>query len=111
MPKAVMVVWSNPAEGADEGAYNSWYNSVHAPDVLKIPGFLSCTRYKLADAQFGPVDTPGSYVAIYEVEMDDLADVPKRLGDAFAAGELPMSDLLAPGPMIIAEEVSPRTTS
>jgi hypothetical protein len=96
MPKAVMIVWSNPGEGADEGEYNSWYDSVHAKDVLKIPGFLSCTRFKLSEAQFGPIDAPGNYLAVYEV---------------FAAGELPMSDVLAPGPMLIAEEVAPRRTA
>ena len=111
MPKAVMIVWSNPGEGADEGEYNSWYDSVHAKDVLKIPGFLSCTRFKLSEAQFGPIDAPGNYLAVYEVDMEDLSDVPKRLGEAFAAGELPMSDVLAPGPMLIAEEVAPRRTA
>jgi len=111
MPKAVMIVWSNPGEGADEGEYNSWYDSVHAKDVLKIPGFLSCTRFKLSEAQFGTIDAPGNYLAVYEVDMEDLSDVPKRLGEAFAAGELPMSDVLAPGPMLIAEEVAPRRTA
>jgi hypothetical protein len=112
MPKATMVVWTNPAEGADEAEFNRWYDEVHVRDVLKLDGFLSCTRYKVADAQFGPADTPGRYVAHYEVEVDDLAQIPKVMGEAFMAGELPMrEDLLVPGPILIAEQVSPTQTA
>lgn len=111
MPKAVMIVWSDPSEGADEGEYNRWYDEVHVVDVLRIPGFVGCTRYRLADAQFGPVDTPGRYVALYEVDVDDLSAVPQRMGEAFAAGELPMSDVIAPGPIVVAEQVMERRSA
>ena len=107
MPKATMVVWSNPTEGADEDEYNRWYDEVHARDVLKLEGFTSCRRFRLADTQFGPVETPGRYVAVYEAEVDDVATIPSRFADAFVAGELPMrEDLLTPGPIVLLEEVS-----
>lgn len=107
MPKATLLVWSNPTDGADEADYNQWYDDVHARDVLKLEGFTACRRLKVADAQFGPVETPGRYVALYEVEVDDLASVPSLMADAFVAGELPMrEDLLAPGPIVLLEAVS-----
>ena len=107
MPKATMVVWSNPTEGADEDEYNRWYDEVHAKDVLKLQGFTSCRRFRLADAQFGPVETPGRYLAVYEADVDDVASIPSLFADAFVAGELPMrDDLLAPGPIVLLEEVS-----
>ena len=107
MAKATMAVWSNPTEGADEAEYNQWYDEVHAKDVLKLEGFTSCRRFRLADAQFGPVDTPGRYLAIYEADVDDVAKIPELFANAFVAGELPMrEDLLTPGPIVLLEEVS-----
>lgn len=111
MPKALMAVWSDPSDPAKEAEYNAWYASTHIPDVLKIPGFVACTRYKVAEAQFGPVETPGSYVALYELDVADLATVPEAMGKAFAAGELPMSDTIAPGPIVLLEEAAPRQTN
>lgn len=103
-----MVVWSDPSDPAKEAEYNTWYEQVHVQDVLKVPGFVGCTRYKVADAQFGPVETPGSYVALYEIDVDDLTTIPAAMGAAFAAGELPMSDTITPGPITIIEQVSSR---
>ena len=107
MPKATMLVWSNPTEGADEAEYNQWYDDVHARDVLKLEGFTTCRRFRLADAQFGPPETPGRYLALYEAEVDDLAKIPELFANAFVAGELPMrEDLLTPGPIVLLEPVS-----
>lgn len=110
MPKALMAVWADASDPSREDEMNSWYTSTHVPDVLNIPGFVAATRYKVSGTQFGPVDTPGSYVAFYEVEVDDLATVPAALGQAFADGKLPMSDSLAPGPIVLLEPVSERIT-
>ena len=110
MPKAIMVVWSDPSDPAREDEYNKWYDSTHGPDVLQVPGFVACTRYKVSDAQFGPVDTPGSYVAYYEVETDDLTSIPAAMGEAVAAGKIPMSDVITPGPIVLLEQVSERLT-
>jgi hypothetical protein len=110
MPKAIMAVWSDPSDPSREDEYNQWYDSTHVPDVLKVPGFVAATRYKVADTQFGPVDTPGRYIALYEVEVDDLAEIPAGMMNAFAANELPMSDAIAPGPITILEQVSDRLT-
>jgi hypothetical protein len=106
MPKALMAVWSDPSDPAREAEYNAWYDSTHIPDVLKIEGFTGCRRFKVAATQFGEVPTPGSYVALYELDVDDLASVPAAMGAAFAAGELPMSESIAPGPIVLLEHVS-----
>jgi hypothetical protein len=108
MPKAIMAVWSDPSDPSREDEYNQWYDSTHVPDVLKVPGFKSATRYKVADVQFGEVDAPGRYIALYEVEVDDLNDIPQGMMNAFAADELPMSDSITPGPITIFEQVSDR---
>jgi hypothetical protein len=110
MPKAIMLVWSNPSEPSREDEYNKWYDSEHIPDVLKIPAFTGATRYKVSEAQFGPVNTPAQYIAIYEVDTDDLTAIPQIMADAFASGELPVSDVLVPSDLLIFEQASEHIT-
>jgi hypothetical protein len=62
--KGIMVVQSAPADPSREDEYNEWYSTIHIPEILSIPGFVSARRYKSAD---------GSYLAIYE--LDDLGAV------------------------------------
>ena len=110
MPKAMMLVWSNPSDPARDDEFNKWYNSTHAPDMLKLAPFKSVKRYRMSGTQLAPVETPGQYVAIYEIETDDLGAIPQVLGEAFAAGELPMDDVLVPGDLIIFEPASDEIT-
>jgi hypothetical protein len=107
MAKAVMVVWSSPVSPEREAEFNEWYDTVHARDVLdNVEGVSACTRYKVAQAQFGEQELPGSYVAYYDVDTDDLSQIPVRFGEAFVAGKLPMSDVIVPGPIVLLDEVS-----
>lgn len=72
MAKHVLVVLSNAVEGAD-AKFNDWYTNTHIGDVLKVPGFVAAQRFKLSGTQLGDGETPYSYLALYEVEADDLA--------------------------------------
>ena len=42
--------------------FNKWYNEVHIPMLLEVPGLLGVTRYKLA----GKVAGQAKYLAVYE---------------------------------------------
>jgi hypothetical protein len=46
---------------AHEDAFNHWYETVHIPDLLGCPGWLSARRYVAMDG--GP-----KYVAVYEID-------------------------------------------
>lgn len=74
MANNIFVVFTNPVEG-DEDAYNDWYTNTHLPDVLKIPGVKSAARYKLADIQMVDQDCKFRYLAIYDLDTDDLTSV------------------------------------
>lgn len=80
MPKYIFTVLTNPAEGRD-AEFNDWYDKVHIPDVLKVPGFVAAQRFKLAkdDSARG---AKHQYLAIYEIETDDLAAVKAALQEA-----------------------------
>ncbi|HLZ67924.1 MAG TPA: hypothetical protein VKQ29_16995 [Aliidongia sp.] len=77
------MVLSDPVAGQD-AAYNDWYDNRHLADVLKVDGFVSAQRFRLSH-QTPPAGIPASgYLAIYEIETDDvdatLAALMARLG-------------------------------
>jgi hypothetical protein len=103
MPKGVFIVQSNPADPSRDAEYNEWYDNVHLADVKKVPGIVGARRFKTL--------TPGaahSYVAIYEVDADDVQGVMDAIGKASANGALPLSDALQLNPppgMTLCEEI------
>ena len=91
MARHMLVVLSNSVEGADE-EFNRWYSEQHLADILRIPGYMSAERYRLSAVQF--MDThPYEYLALYQVETDDLAMTANTL-ETRPADELPVSDAI-----------------
>ncbi len=104
MAKGVLVVHTAPAQGRDS-EYNDWYDDVHLVDVLKLAGFTSARRFRALDGGGHP------YLAIYEVEADDLKAAQASLGAGVASGDIRMSDVLAmdPAPQLgLYEEIAER---
>ena len=56
---------TRPLEGRVE-EYHNWYNSVHVPDMLSIPGFKTCERYRVLG-----IEGADNYIAAYVVDCDD----------------------------------------
>lgn len=78
MPKAMMMVFSKAASPEVEEQYNQWYSEKHLPDLTRVPGLISATRYKL-DKSVQPMPGIGGdhrdYLAVYEIEGDSPADL------------------------------------
>jgi hypothetical protein len=92
MAKGIMLVESRPSSPDREQEYNTWYDEVHIPELLQLDGIVGARRLR-------PVDGQGPYVAIYELEGDDLQAI---LDNMIAnAGRLHLSDalLLDPAPV------------
>lgn len=89
MAKGIMLVESVPSSPDREDEYNTWYDEVHIPQLLELDGIVAARRLR-------PVDGNGPYVAIYELEGDDLQAI---LDNMIAnAGRLHMSDALQLNP-------------
>ena len=87
-----MVVRSKPSDPEREDEYNDWYSTTHLADVLAVPGFVSARRYRVRG---GEGDGPAhSYLAIYEIEADDMGAPPAELRARSASGRITMSDAL-----------------
>jgi hypothetical protein len=92
--KYTFVVLTNPTAGKEE-EFNRWYNEQHIPDVLQAKGFVAAQRFRLADTQTNPNgDKSYRYLALYEIETDDLAASLKDLDALRLSGEMIMSDAI-----------------
>jgi hypothetical protein len=87
----IQIVFSNPFEGKDD-EFNEWYDNVHLPQVLAMPGVISAQRYDLRPLAREDWVGPGfRYMAIYEIDGDP-DEVLAATSKAVHAGEIVMSD-------------------
>jgi hypothetical protein len=91
MGKYVMVVQSRAKPGQDD-AYNEWYDSTHFHDICAIPGVISGRRFEAVGPGIGAPGLP--YLAIFEIETDDPAQVMAEMGKRAADGTMKSSDAL-----------------
>jgi hypothetical protein len=69
MEKWLLTVEANCRDPSREEEFNDWYNNVHLPDILESPGFVRAIRYENTN----PAEGQGKFIAMYEIETDDLA--------------------------------------
>lgn len=81
MAKGILYVESRPNSPAEAAEYHKWYEETHIPEVVAVDGFVSARRFQsLGD------DDP--FVAIYEIEADDIEAVQARLTEAGKTGKM-----------------------
>ena len=83
MPRYKMVVLSRPVEGR-EAEFNEWYQHVHLGEVVAFSGFKSAQRFRRVRSLTGPGNYP--YLAIYEIETDDIDAVLNEFESRSRAG-------------------------
>lgn len=86
------IIMSNAVEGRED-EYNAWYDDVHLDDVLKMPGFVTARRYEDADP-FPQTPVKYKYMAVYEIESDDISATLGGLFTAATSGQMPISDAM-----------------
>ena len=87
MARFSFVVYSNPVEGREQ-EYNDWYSNQHLKDLLAIPGVISARRFKLSATQIHEAAQPYQYLAIYDIEADDVQSFIKELMLRTASGAI-----------------------
>lgn len=85
MARGVYVVRSRPVSAERDGELNDWYDRTHIPELLAVPGFVSARRFRRVGGDGG--DGGAEYLAIYEIEADDLSAPVAELRRRSAAGE------------------------
>ena len=89
------LVFNAPAAGQEE-AYNRWYDTQHAPDVVSIPGFVSAQRFVYNEGvQLREVALKKpKYLVFYKIVTSDLPAVIAEVKRRLQTGETRVSDAL-----------------
>jgi hypothetical protein len=87
MPRYAYVIFSSAVQG-QEAEYNRWYSGQHVGDVLRVPGVLAGQRFKLAQPDAG---APGPYLAVYEIESDDVQQTLAQIASRAGTPDMPVS--------------------
>ena len=87
MTRGILYVESRPRSPEVLAEYHAWYSDTHLREILGVAGFVSARR-------FAPVGDDGPFVAIYEIEADDLQAAVTSLREASARGEVRASDVM-----------------
>ena len=90
----IQIVFSNPVEGKDD-EFNEWYDNVHVPELLAVPGMVAAQRYNLRDAEMYHVEggrpPEHRYCIIYQME-GDVDAIMAKIREAVAEGRINMAD-------------------
>src|ERR1700752_2675945 len=81
MPKGVIYLETMPVSPDREADYHKWYNDTHLAEICSVDGIVSARR-------FAPTDGKGPFIAIYELDCDDLVSVVQRLAELRARGTM-----------------------
>lgn len=108
------IVFTNCASGSD-AQFESWYNDIHIPDLLRIPGIVSATRARVTPEQTVMVDgqvqfsrsvkPDFKFLAVYKFLTDDpeavLNEVVRRAG----TDEMVLSEAMTDAHTILFEDL------
>jgi hypothetical protein len=84
----IQTVVTVPVVGRED-EFNRWYDDTHLREMLQVPGFVAGRRYALT----GPRSVDGPrFLAVYEIETDDLAATLQAL--SAAAATMTVSDAM-----------------
>lgn len=97
--QGVLLVFSDPVPGREE-EFDRWYDEVHVPEVLAVPGVVAAQRYRLSELEQPEVDGIPSpappahrFLVVYDLDRD-----PQAVMDDFVAqvtsGTMDLSDAL-----------------
>jgi hypothetical protein len=93
MPRYNLLALTNAVPGR-EAEFNDWYTNVHLADVLKLPGVQAAQRFCLSGIQHRAGAHPWEYMAVYEIETDDLLSTLAKLREVSGTAEMPLSPAL-----------------
>jgi len=90
--KALLLAWASPASQESSAEFEQWYQHTHIPQVCAaIPSIGPVTRYALVDPEAGG---QSRFLAVYEMDDDDIPAASAALGDGVSSGRIQMSESL-----------------
>jgi hypothetical protein len=93
--KYKMVVFTNAVEGKDK-EYNDWYQNTHLKQIVSIKSFVQAQRFRFNTNIVPGAPNPARYMAIYDIETDDINAALGAMGELAASGRMPLPDSMTP---------------
>jgi hypothetical protein len=81
MPRGIIYLETMPVSPDREAEYHEWYDNTHLAEICAVEGITGARR-------FAPTDGDGPFIAIYELDCDDLDAVVGRLRELGASGTM-----------------------
>jgi hypothetical protein len=81
MAKGIIYLETRPVSPDREEDYHEWYTDTHLAEICSVDGIISARR-------FAPTDGDGPFIAIYELECDDLDAVVGRMRELGKSGKM-----------------------
>ncbi|MFN8226207.1 MAG: hypothetical protein U0R18_05730 [Mycobacterium sp.] len=81
MARGIIYLETRPSSADCEAEYHDWYNDTHLAEICSVEGITAARR-------FAPIDGQGPFIAIYELDCDDLDAVVGRLQEFGASGKM-----------------------
>jgi hypothetical protein len=81
LPRGIIYLETMPVSSEHDADYHEWYNHTHLAEICSVDGIVAARR-------FAPTNGEGPFVAIYELDCDDLDAVVQRLGELGASGKM-----------------------
>jgi hypothetical protein len=91
---AIFVVKTSPADVGSEDAFHDWYDNVHIPQIMEVPGFHDATRYRLVQ----PESSLPAYLTVYQLDTPEPAAAVAEMRRRAASGQITKTDLVAAEP-------------
>jgi hypothetical protein len=88
-----MLAFAKAVDGRTD-ELNQWFEAQHVPDLLGIPGFKSARRVAVRPLGTREGIPQWDFMAIYEIEADDVQAVVKEAGVRMASGVIKLSEAL-----------------
>lgn len=100
MARYQYVILSQSVEG-EQAKFERWYDETHLADVLKVPGIVSASRFRVMSQVVEDIVAPAwCSLAIYEMETDDPEKVKRAIYRLSGSDAMPLSDALNMSGMI-----------
>ncbi len=95
MSKYKMIVLTHSVEGREQ-EFNDWYQNIHLQDVVSIkPFFVAAQRFRFTANIVPGSPDPAPYLAIYDIETDDIAAALNAMNELVTSGRMRLSDAMA----------------
>ena len=92
--KYKLVVFTNAVEGKDKD-FNDWYQNTHLKQIVSIKSFAQAQRFQFITSIIPGAPNHARYMAIYDIETDDINASLAAMGELAASGRMPLPDSMA----------------